>query len=77
MTTNKSKEGEEVPYEDQKEMFRTAFNTFLNGTYEEYDLMEEHMAEVCLEELERFTETVNFDSDINLDDLDDDEEDEE
>ena len=77
MTINKSKEGEEVPYEDQKEMFRTAFNTFLNGTYEEFDLMEEHMAEVCIEELERFTETVNFESDINLEDLDDPHDDEE
>lgn len=66
-----SEEGEVVPYEEQKEMFRKAFNVFLTGTYEEYDLMEEHMAEVCIEELEKFTEsTVVFDSEIDLDDED-------
>jgi hypothetical protein len=71
MTTNKSKEGEPVPYDDQKEMFRNAFNTFLNGTYEEYDLMDDHMVEICVEELERFSETtVVFDSEIDLDILD-------
>lgn len=72
MTTNKSDGGEPVPYDEQKEMFRNAFNVFLTGTYEEYDLMEEHMAEVCVQELEKFTDsTVVFDSDIDLEDLED------
>ena len=65
-------EAEVIPYEEQKEMFRSAFKQFLNGTYEEYDLMEEHMGEVIIEELEDFIDgTVVFDSDINLDDIED------
>ena len=65
-------EPEVIPYEEQKEMFRSAFKQFLNGTYEEYDLMEEHMGEVIVEELEDFIDgTVVFDSEINLDDLED------
>ena len=70
MTTNKSDGGEPVPYDEQKEMFRNAFNVF-PGTYEEYDLMEEHMAEVCVQELNFTDSTVVFDSDIDLEDLED------
>ena len=56
-------------------MFRSAFKQFLNGTFEEYDLMEEHMGEIMVEEIETFVDaTVVFDSEIDLEDIDEDEE---
>lgn len=70
-----SEDIEPIPYEDQKNMFRSAFKQFLNGTFEEYDLMEEHMGEIMVEEIETFVDaTVVFDSEIDLEDIDEDEE---
>ena len=54
-----SEEGEPV-HRGRKKCLK-AFNVFLTGTYEEYDLMEEHMAEVCVG-VEKFTESTVFDS---------------
>lgn len=66
----------EIPYQDQREQFEKTFALFLDNIYEEFDLIDDDIALVCIEVLKkRLTTTVDFEAEFEIEDDEDDEDD--